>query len=761
MIADRTTELTVLYDKLFGPKRQEQTRRTGSGSPTLSDDEIIERARSTANVAKFMGLWAGDTSEYGGDDSAADLALLGILTFWTQDRIQLDRLFRRSGLYREKWERADYREGTITRALDRESVYGAGGRNRATPNADHPDKSPERAGWTKPEPLPVYAQPEFPVDFVPEPLRSWDTALATATQTPVALPAMMSDGVVAIAVAKKVEVAVRDGWREPLNTYNHTALESGNRKSAVAKAVEAPLKAVEKQLSAELAPVIAKARAKREIVEKRLERLKRQQAEKGSNDIGIDGEIDAAINQLCSGELDVPVAPQFLVDDITPERLGDLMGRHGERMGVLSAEGGIFQVVAGRYSDGKADGLDLFLKAYSGDSLPIDRVGRETPHLDAPALSLVISPQPEVLRGLTQHRRFRGRGFLGRFDYAVPRSTVGQREIAAPPVPDTVRKEYEDLITALLALPDPTVKSEPTPWDSGNSVNASGPITLTLSEEAAARFKEFEEWLEPQLERDDGALGDIQDWASKLAGKVARRAGRFHVVKHIKAGEDGGPSTLSSDVIDGETIEAAIEIAKTFLIPHARTAFAMMSADLAEIRAHRVLRKVRSWPDPTITKRDVWRDLCRSFNEVDDLDAPLDLLVEYGYLRPLPGRATGPGRKPSPAFAINPLCRSESVVEREKHSTEDVGTPDQAHHKRESPIPVDGIDRIAADYELVNSVNGHREPASSQSTFQRGRDGTVPADCGKPGHCAKLGPCPGQQANGVCPLARAQQKAVA
>jgi hypothetical protein len=708
MIAERTAQLEALCDAHFEGKREERIRRAAFGSASLLDEQIIERARSAANGAKFMRVWAGDTSEYGGDDSAADLALLAFLAFWTQDSTQLDRLFRRSGLYREKWERADYRERTITQSLNRGEIYAPGGRNGAAPKVDHPYAIPEPAPWTKPEPLPMDEQPEFPVDLLPEPERAWVTALATATQTPAALAAMMSDGAVAIAVAKRVAVEIRDGWREPLNAYNLTALDSGSRKTAVARAVEAPLKTVEKLRSAEMAPDIAKARAKRDVVEKRLEQFKKRQAAQAVNDIATDGDIDAIINELLSGGLAVPVVPRYLVDDITPERLADLMGQHGERVGVLSAEGGIFQIVAGRYNDGKADGLDLFLKAYSGDSLPIDRIGRETKHLDAPALSLVISPQPEVLRGLARYPGFRGRGFLARFDFAIPVSTVGRRKIAATPVPDIVRKQYEDLITAVLALPEPDAKSNPTQGDSGNSVNATGPIVLTLSEEAAERFVAFETWLEPQLDRDNGALGDIQDWASKLAGKVARWAGRLHVVQHIEADKAGRPSTLAASVIDAKTIEAAIAIAKTFLIPHARTAFAMMSRDQTESRARRVLHMVRSWPQLTITKRDVWRCLCRSFTAVDDLDGPLALLVEYGYLRQLPNQTSGPGRKPSPTFVINPLFRTEGIAERTSLSNDDVdpsGREGPASDARES---VDRIDRNTPSVISVSSGNRNR-----------------------------------------------------
>ncbi|MGI8545899.1 MAG: hypothetical protein ACR2M1_00970, partial [Gemmatimonadaceae bacterium] len=81
-------------------------------------------ASRATNGAKFAALMAGDTSGHGGDDSAADLALVSMLAFWTQgEPDQLDRLFRRSGLYREKWERDDYRERTIRLALENVTAY--------------------------------------------------------------------------------------------------------------------------------------------------------------------------------------------------------------------------------------------------------------------------------------------------------------------------------------------------------------------------------------------------------------------------------------------------------------------------------------------------------------------------------------------------------------------------------------------------------------------------------------------------------------
>jgi hypothetical protein len=86
-----------------------------------TDEEVLEKCRAAENAAKFSDLFdAGDVHRHhGGDDSAADLALLGMLTFWTQDEAQLERLFSDSALgQRKKWrKRADYRKRTIKRAL--------------------------------------------------------------------------------------------------------------------------------------------------------------------------------------------------------------------------------------------------------------------------------------------------------------------------------------------------------------------------------------------------------------------------------------------------------------------------------------------------------------------------------------------------------------------------------------------------------------------------------------------------------------------
>jgi primase-polymerase (primpol)-like protein len=120
-IENRQAVLEDLANELF---------RTGIAFPTatrpmslsLSDAELIERAKNARNGDLFRRLWEGDASDYGDDHSRADLALCGILGFWCQgDLTRIDRLFRGSGLMRDKWDRrtgeTTYGARTIRAAL--------------------------------------------------------------------------------------------------------------------------------------------------------------------------------------------------------------------------------------------------------------------------------------------------------------------------------------------------------------------------------------------------------------------------------------------------------------------------------------------------------------------------------------------------------------------------------------------------------------------------------------------------------------------
>jgi putative DNA primase/helicase len=123
-------EVTALYAQLT-PAEQENTgwgdRRlrlpTRSPGITLDDEAVLAKALSARNGATFQRLWRGDPSGCQ-SQSEADYRLCLLLAYWTNgDAVQMDRLFRRSGLMRAKWDQQrsgqghTYGEVTIYNAL--------------------------------------------------------------------------------------------------------------------------------------------------------------------------------------------------------------------------------------------------------------------------------------------------------------------------------------------------------------------------------------------------------------------------------------------------------------------------------------------------------------------------------------------------------------------------------------------------------------------------------------------------------------------
>jgi putative DNA primase/helicase len=109
--------------------RESSSVRSARRPVDLNDTDLIEKAKTAANGAKFSRLWAGDDSEYG-SQSEADLALCCMLAFWTGgDAGRVDALFRSSGLYRKKWDDRHFGDGrtygqsTVEEALKRTSEY--------------------------------------------------------------------------------------------------------------------------------------------------------------------------------------------------------------------------------------------------------------------------------------------------------------------------------------------------------------------------------------------------------------------------------------------------------------------------------------------------------------------------------------------------------------------------------------------------------------------------------------------------------------
>lgn len=486
-------------------------------------------------------------------------------------------------------------------------------------------------------PLDTPILPAMSLDVLPSTLRAMVQAVATNTETPPELAVGFGLAVTATACQRHFVVEVEHDYREPLNNWTLTTLESGNRKSGVMLHMVEPLIEAERRLCDLMSEKIATVESDRETIKAKLKALRAQAAEGGSEDFE-DKKQEIATLESTMPEL--PTLPRFWAQDITPEKLGQVMAENGERLTLISDEGGLFDILAGRYSNGIPN-LDLFLQAHAGTPVRVHRGSRPDVVMNRPALTIALSPQPSVLHALATQPGFRGRGLLARYLYAVPSSRLGHRQLTSQPIPPSVRDLYKKTVTTLLSI---------TPVTDGSGQLQ--PYVLRLSPDAHAEWKEFQRTVESKM-RDDGAYEHIRDWAGKLPGAAARIAGLLHCAEYANT----LPSNLTITII---TMQRALSLA-AFYQAHALAAFDMMGADPDLEKARRVWRWVEREQKKEFTARDCFQALRGSYPRMDLLNPAFVVLLERGYLLEQETAIDSmgrPGRKKR-VFIVNPDALKE------------------------------------------------------------------------------------------------------
>ena len=331
----------------------------------------------------------------------------------------------------------------------------------------------------------------------------------------------------------------------------------------------------------------------------------------------------------------MPVTPQLVADDITPEAAASLLADQGGRLSVLSAEGGIFATLAGRYSG--QPNFELFLKAHPGDMLRVTRKGRDAEDVDHPALTLGIATQPHTLTEIAHVPGFRDRGLIARFLWSLPENTVGRRKVGAPPPPAELLTTYSTTLRVLVL----TLAERPEP------------LELRLTPDAIDALVQLEEWVEPQLDPRGGALATITDWASKFCGAVLRIAGLLHLAEHLN---DGYAQPINLD-----TFRAAERIGRYYLA-HALAVFDLMGADPDLDDARHVLDWITRAGRPSFTRRDLFNEIrSQRFAKVTDLHPALELLLEHGYIREQVAEKSPRGGRPSVAYDVHPAVHHRTA----------------------------------------------------------------------------------------------------
>jgi len=449
-------------------------------------------------------------------------------------------------------------------------------------------------GWKPPEPFDTVQTPAFPVDVLPGPVGDFVEALAESTQTPGEMAGILSLGILATAFQSKYELEITPDWREPLCLYTVAVAPPGERKSAVISALTAPVYEYEAEQRELEAAEIAQNQTERVLLEKALQTAQNS-AVKGKGDFEAKRQEALDLSAQLAGFQELHPF-RLIVDDTTPEKLVDMMELQGGSLTVSSAEGGIFDSIAGRYD--RAANFDVYLKGHAGDTLSVDHIGRKSNHIAKPRLTMILTIQPSVLHGLMDNATFRGRGLCGRFLYAMCRSRVGRREVSPPPIPNGVKAGYRQFVRRILSAQE------------GGIVH--------LSPDADKIREEYQCYIEKKLV---GELEHMQDWGNKLTGAMLRIAALFHLSNF--------PAT---EPISAETMAGATSIAE-FLRSHALAAYQMMGSNEAQEDAKYLWRRMIAEKKDKVTRTELTR-LCRGkFRKADDMAPALNELQEHGYIQ--------------------------------------------------------------------------------------------------------------------------------
>jgi phage/plasmid primase-like uncharacterized protein len=461
-------------------------------------------------------------------------------------------------------------------------------------------------------------------------------ALAHSTETPPELTVALTLASCSVAAARRVHVCVGPGYHEPCNLWLVVALVPGNRKSSVQTSTAAPLLAWERDTATQMKPQVLQVTSERMTLEARAKELRSKSAKDNDRQRADENAKEAA--DIEASLPDVPRTLQLWTSDATPEKMGPLLADNDERMAWLSSEGGVFDMLRGRYSNGIPN-LDLMLKAWSGDSERVDRGSRPPVYLRHPLLTVGLAPQPEVLRGLAANPGFRGRGLTGRFLYLIPPSPLGYRTLNTSPVPEALQTAYCEGVKAMLNWPSPAPDND----DAGLHL-------LELTPEAHSEWLAFARCMETAM-RPGGDFENATDWAGKAPGAAVRLCGVLHGIKHAH----GRPWEVP---IEAETMASALEI-MAVIARHSLAAFDLMGVDESISSARRVWQWIVGGRRANFTIRDAYQALKGTFPRVAALKSALGVLEERGYVVVEVSHKDGPGRPPSPMVTVRPDLAEE------------------------------------------------------------------------------------------------------
>lgn len=497
-----------------------------------------------------------------------------------------------------------------------------------------PESSPGEAGggageWVLPPPLPdAPAPPPWPRDVLPAWMQDQVDNIADQIHCAPDLPGMFTLGALSVAGLGRLEVEVRAGHFEPCALYLVVPAPPSEGKSAALEMAFSPVYDHEESEIEAAEQAVAEAESERRMMEARLKTVEASAANTRDEEMIA----EAAALRLDLAQLQPPPEGRLTTGDITPERLAVLLARNKERVGIVSDESGVLAV--DRYGDKKrGSNLDLYLQAWSGRKVTVDRVTAPSVRLRRPLLSIVVGAQPEAWATALADPEFRSRGLGARFMSATPaprghtRNVDLDRDEWRPEVDEEYRRRMLNLAEMWARLEHRTV--------------------VRLSREAKRAWTTWRQPLQGQMVP-GGDLYSEASWVSKMGDSVLRVAALLHAA-------DGAPL---DDEVPASTMDRACRLGD-YWIAH-RLHDTTDEYDQARGLLASLAALATKEGDATIVKRTALQRAPKALRKTEAIAAPLVLLAQHGWVRLVGSMVTGvPGVPADPAALVRAMTAVE------------------------------------------------------------------------------------------------------
>ena len=591
-------------------------------APKLNDDELLQKASTANNGAKFLAAWNGNWRELDHancDYSKIDAVLVSMLAFYSSNREQIERIWLQSPIgQREKTvSRPDYRNQTIEFALHNQA------QRRGAERAEHERlfgavfDELEQVASESPKTIvapstfdSVYAP--FPIQLLPSPLAQFITEASKAIGCDASFIALPLLSALAAAIGDARMLQAMKGWLVPSILWTGFIGESGTSKSPALRAV------------------MKYPRQRQQIHRQQHEQMrKRYEVEFDAYEAELKRWKSKNLVNAGIAKPQPPLEPPFprtVVNDVTMESLVSILSDNPSGLIAIYDELSGWFGSLNKYRSGTDSDGPIWLSIFNAESISVDRKGSGHTYVNSAFVSISGGIQPGLL-GDCFTRKHQDSGLLARFLMAYPPRIL--KQWSEDEISDYVDSQMARLFNYLYEL-------EPFIDETENR----RPYLLQFSMEAKATFKAFyNEHNREQLSN----RGNIAAAYSKQQETPLRLAIIFHCVKQCMG-------VAQDHFIDAATIQSAIELTNWFKT-ETRRIYSTLSLQNRNSDQEHLVKWIAAKGE--VTPRDLQRSCSTKYPNAETAKTALNDLVLAGLGCWVEVPTTKNGGRPSRKFRLS------------------------------------------------------------------------------------------------------------